>query len=316
MNKNSLLIKKIKKLKKEKNALILAHNYVVPEIQDLADYVGDSLGLSRKSAEAENELIVFCAVQFMAETASVLAKKNQRVLCPDLNAGCSLSETITAKDLKEWKKEYPGAIVVSYVNTSAEVKAESDYCCTSGNALNVVNSIPKEKEILFLPDMFLGSWVQEMTGRKMHIWPGECHVHASLPPEKIQDLMKTNPQADFLIHPECGCSTSCMYLSSVGKLEKEPFILSTAGMVKHAEKSNADTFVVATETGILHPLKKSLPNKEFIPASDNMVCQYMKMVTLEKLYHSLKEEEYEVVVEEPLKSNAKKAIVRMLEIDA
>jgi len=315
MNDKSLLIRKIKKLKKEKNALILAHNYVVPEIQDLADYVGDSLGLSRKSAQAKNELIVFCAVQFMAETASVLAKKNQRVLCPDLNAGCSLSETITAEDLRKWKKEYPGAVVVSYVNTSAEVKAESDYCCTSGNALNVVNSIPKEKEILFLPDMFLGSWVQEMTGRKMHIWPGECHVHASLPPERIQSLMKTNSEADFLIHPECGCSTSCMYLSSVGKLEKEPFILSTAGMVKHAEKSNAETFVVATETGILHPLKKSLPSKEFIPASDNMVCQYMKMVTLEKLYHSLKEEEYEVVVKEPLKSNAKKAIVRMLEID-
>tara|TARA_B100000029_G_scaffold197883_2_gene195962 strand:+ start:1233 stop:2186 length:954 start_codon:yes stop_codon:yes gene_type:complete len=316
MKDKNLLIEKIKRIKKEKNALILAHNYVVPEIQDLADYVGDSLGLSRKSAESDNELIVFCAVQFMAETASVLAKEHQRVLCPDPNAGCSLSETINAEDLREWKKEYPEAVVVSYVNTSAEVKAESDYCCTSGNALNVVNSIPEEKEILFLPDMFLGSWVQEMTGRKnMHIFPGECHVHASLPPERIQELMKVKSDADFLIHPECGCSTSCMYLSSVGKLNKEPFILSTAGMVKHAKKSNAETFVVATETGILHPLKKSLPNKEFIPASNDMVCQYMKMVTLEKLHHSLKHEEYEVDVEEPLKSRAKKAIVRMLEID-
>ena len=314
MNRNEL-INEIQRLKKEKNALILAHNYVEGEIQDLGDYVGDSLGLSRKSAETDNELIVFCGVHFMAETASVLAKGKQRILCPDLNAGCSLSETITGDQLKKWKKEHPGAIVVSYVNTSAEVKAESDYCCTSGNALNVVRSIPKDKDILFLPDMFLGAWVQEVTGRKMHIWPGECHVHASLPPERIQDLMKVHSDADFLIHPECGCSTSCMYLSSVGKLEKKPHILSTAGMVKHAEKSNAETFVVATETGILHPLKKSLPKKEFIPASDSMVCQYMKMVTLEKLYVSLRDEKHEVKVEEPLKSKAKKAIVRMLEID-
>lgn len=304
----------IRRLKESKNALLLAHNYVAPEIQDLADKVGDSLALAREAAARDNPLIVFCAVHFMAETAAIMARPDQKVVCPDPEAGCSLADTITAPALRAWKARHPGALVVAYVNTSAAVKAEADICCTSSNAAAVVRSLPADQEILFLPDMFLGAWVEEVTGRKLQVWPGECHVHASLPPERVRALMARHPDAEFLIHPECGCSTSCMYLGAVGDLPRQPVITSTGGMISHAKGSLADTFVVATETGILHPLRRDLPEKEFIPASAQMVCQYMKMVTLPKLRLALEREGPVVTVPGDIRPRARRAIERMLAV--
>lgn len=304
----------IVRLKKTKRALVLAHNYVAPALQDVADCVGDSLALSREAAARDNPLIVFVAVHFMAETAAILARPDQRVLIPDPDAGCSLADTITAADLRAWKAEHPGAVVVSYVNTSAEVKAESDYCCTSANAARVVAAIPEDREVLFLPDMFLGAWVEEVTGRPLHVWPGECHVHAALPPGRIRDLMDEMPDADVLVHPECGCSTSCMYLAAKGDLPRQPVVTGTAGMLAHVRESLAAKFVVATETGILHPLRKAAPEREFIAASEGMVCQFMKMNTAAKVRRCLEREAYEVTVPEPTRSRARRAIERMLEI--
>ncbi|MFN4219054.1 MAG: quinolinate synthase NadA [Candidatus Bipolaricaulia bacterium] len=307
------IAQEIKRLKTEKNAVILAHNYQIPEVQDIADFIGDSLGLSQAAAKTDADIIVFCGVHFMAETAAIICPE-KRVLLPDLEAGCSLAATINAEQLRAWKAEHPHSVVVSYVNTTAEVKAESDYCCTSTNALKVVQAIPPGKEILFLPDMFLGAYIQKVTGRKMHIWPGECHVHAGIRPRDIDAMRVAHPQAELLVHPECGCSSSCMYYKATGDLKGEVHILSTEGMIRHARHSQANEFIVATEVGILHRLKKETSGKTFYPANERAICEYMKKITLEKVLRSLQEEIYEIRVPEPTASKARRAIERMLAI--
>lgn len=301
-------------LKRKRDAVILAHNYQIPEIQDLADFVGDSLGLSQQAAKTPAQTIVFCGVHFMAETAAILCP-DKRVLLPDMKAGCSLADSITLKQLQDWKAEHPGAVVVSYVNTTAEIKAESDYCCTSGNALKIVQSIPEDKEILFLPDQFLGSWVQKMTGRKnMHIWMGECHVHAAIPPLRIDEKMKEFPKAELLIHPECGCLTP--YLDRVIRQNgsSQLKVASTEGMIQRAVSSPVDEFVVATEIGILHRLKKENPTKTFHPIESEMSCRYMKMITVENLHNALKEDQFHITVPDEVARKARTAIDRMVSI--
>ena len=311
---NDLIREEIQSLKKKRNAVILAHNYQVGEVQEVADFTGDSLGLSQAAARTEADVIVFCGVHFMAETASIICP-DKKVLIPDLEAGCSLASTINADELRNWKKEHPDAVVVSYVNTSAEVKAESDYCCTSTNAVRVVNSIPEDKEVLFLPDMFLGAYVSKVTGRKLHIWPGECHVHAGIKPEQISKIRDLHPEAEMLIHPECGCVTSCMYYAAEGSIEnKNTHILSTEGMIRHVKRSKAMEFIVATEIGIIHRMKKETSDKTFYPANDEAVCRYMKMITLNKVLNSLRDDKYEVKVPKELAFKAKKAIERMLKL--
>ncbi len=305
----------ILRLKKEKDVLILAHNYQIPEVQDLADYVGDSLGLARQAAKTSQKTILFCGVHFMVETAAITCP-DKKVLIPDLAAGCSLSDTITADELRKWKNEHPGAITVGYVNTTAEVKAELDYCCTSSNAVNVVKSIPENKEVLFLPDMFLGSYVAKMTNRKnMFIWAGECHVHAGIRSQDVQEKLNQFAGTEFLVHPECSCTSSLMYDVAAGDYgNRQVQILSTEGMMNHARSSQAKRFVVATETGILYRMRKQNPQKEFIPVSENAVCQYMKMITLDKVYASLREDKYEVRVPKKIAQKAQLAIERMLAI--
>ncbi|MCX8028890.1 MAG: quinolinate synthase NadA [Brevinematales bacterium] len=308
------IVEEILKIKKERNAVILAHNYQIGEIQDIADFVGDSLGLSIKAKETNADIIVFCGVHFMAETAYIL-NPDKKVLLPDLEAGCSLADSITAEELREWKKKHPGAVVVSYINTTAEVKAESDYCCTSSNAVKVVNSIPVDKEILFLPDMFLGSYVARVTGRKIHIWAGECHVHANVRPSDIESIRGKHPNADFLIHPECGCTTSCFYyVESKDISSQNMYFLSTEGMVNFVRNSQKDEFVVATEIGVLHRMKKFKPNAKYYPVSESMICEYMKKITLDKVLNSLKEEKYVITVSEEIRKKALVPIQRMLEI--
>jgi len=305
----------ILRLKKEKDVLVLAHNYQVPEVQDVADYVGDSLGLARQAAKTSQKTVLFCGVHFMAETAAITCP-DKKVLIPDLAAGCSLSDTITANELRKWKNEHPRAITVGYVNTTAEVKAELDYCCTSSNAVNVVKSIPENKEILFLPDMFLGSYVAKITNRKnMFIWAGECHVHAGIRSQDVQEKLNQYTEAEFLVHPECSCTSSLMYDVAVGDYKnRQVQILSTEGMMNHARSSQAKRFVVATETGILYRMRKQNPQKEFFPVSENAVCQYMKMITLDKVYASLREDKYEVRVPKKIAQKAQLAIERMLAI--
>src|SRR2546421_9548251 len=283
----------VRRLADERDAVILAHNYQVPEIQDVAHYVGDSLGLSRQAAAAQESTIVFCGVHFMAETASILSP-DKTVLIPDLDAGCSLADSITADELRAWKAEHPGAVVVMYVNTTAEVKAETDYCCTSSNAVQVVEHIWREHgedtEILFGPDMFLGAYVEKVTGRKMHVWAGECHVHAGIRPRDIAQVRQENPGAEFLIHPECGCSTSVMEYVAAGDVDAEnTHMLSTGGMLQFAKQSDADTFIVATETGMLYPLEAENPGKTFVAANRAAVCPFMKMITLPKLRDALRD---------------------------
>ena len=306
----------IMKLKKEKDVLVLAHNYQLPEVQDIADYVGDSLGLSRQAAKTDYKTILFCGVHFMAETAAITCP-NKKVLIPDLGAGCSLAETINADELRKWKSEHPKAIAVGYVNTSAEVKAELDYCCTSSNAVNVVKSIPEDKEILFLPDMFLGSYVAKMTNRNnMFIWAGECHVHAGIRSQDVKEKLREYANAEFLVHPECSCTSSVMYDIASGDYgSSQVQVLSTEGMMNHAKNSKAKQFVVATETGILYRMQKLNPEKQFIPMSDKAVCKYMKMITLEKVFASLKEEKYQVKVSKNIADKAQIAIERMLAIN-
>ena len=305
----------IKRLARQRNAVILAHNYERAEVQDVADFVGDSLGLSREAAKTEAEIIVFCGVHFMAETAAILSPR-KTVLLPDLAAGCSLASTINAEQLREWKSEHPGAVVVSYVNTSAEVKAESDYCCTSGNAVEVVNSIPAEKEILFLPDMFLGAHVRRQTGREnIQVWMGECHVHAGIDPENIRLQRSLHPQAEFLIHPECGCSTSVLEAISAGDVDAEGVqILSTEGMIKRPALSDADEFIVATEVGILHRLRRENPSKRFFAANERASCAYMKVTTLPKVRAALEHTQHHITVPTEVASRARRAIERMIAI--
>jgi len=310
-----MLKDEVLRLKKEKDVVILAHNYQVPEVQDVADFVGDSLGLSRQAAKVKQKTILFCGVHFMAETAAIVSP-DKRVLIPDLEAGCSLSDSITVDQLKKWKKEHPDAIAVGYVNTTAEIKAELDYCCTSSNAVNVVNAIPKGKEILFLPDMFLGSYISKVTGRKnMQIWAGECHVHAGITPADVEKKLAELKNAEFVIHPECSCTTPMMYDIAAGSYKNHQVqILSTEGMMNHVSKSNSQQFVVATETGILYRMKQQNPEKTFVPASENAECEYMKMITLDKVYRSLYDEKYEVKVPKNIADKASLAIERMLSI--
>ena len=307
--------KAIKKRAAEKGAVILAHNYQLPEVQDVADFVGDSLGLSRQAASTGAGVIVFCGVHFMAETASIL-NPEKTVLLPDLDAGCSLSDGLTAAQLSRWKEAYPDAVVVTYVNTTAEVKALSDYCCTSGNAVQIVLSIPAEKPVLFGPDMFLGAYVSRVTGRKnLHLWAGECHVHAAVRPEDIEKKRSEHPGADFLIHPECGCVTSCMVYLQRGDVDaSDSHILSTEGMIRHVQGSAKREFVVATETGILHRMKKGSPDKTFYPVSDEMTCKYMKMITLEKVLNSLENGVHEIRVPPDIREKALVPIRRMIAV--
>jgi quinolinate synthase len=314
------LKREVRELAEKRNAVILAHNYQVPEIQDVADYVGDSLGLSRQAAAAGADRIVFCGVHFMAETASILCPE-KTVLIPDQEAGCSLADSITAEELRAWKAENPGAVTVMYVNTTAEVKAETDYCCTSSNAVEVVRHIWREHgddtEILFGPDMFLGAYVERVTGRKMKVWVGECHVHAGIRPGDIADVRDEHPDAEFLIHPECGCSTSVMEYVAAGDVDPErTHLLSTGGMLAHARTSDADEFIVATETGMLHGLEQQNPGKTFFPANRAAVCGYMKMITLPKLRDALRDggPAYEVKVDEVVAARARVPIERMVSI--
>ena len=292
----------------------MAQKYQIPEIQDLADFVGDSLGLAQEAAKTEAEIIVFCGVHFMAETASIISP-NKKVLIPDTEAGCSLADGITGEQLREWKKENPGAVVVSYVNTTADVKAETDYWFTSSNAINVVESIPEDKTILFGPDRFLGQYIKAKTGRELKLWNGACHVHEKIGDNLFEDAEKNHPNAEFLIHPECGCSSSCMLKSEVYHDCSGIHIFSTEGMINHIQKSDSDEFVIATEVGILHRMKKAAPDKKFYPASENSICEYMKMINLDNLLSCLQNEEFEVKVDEELALKARKPISRMISIN-
>jgi quinolinate synthase len=305
-------------LAEERSAVILAHNYQVPEIQDVAHFVGDSLGLSRQAAATDSEVIAFCGVHFMAETASILSP-DKTVLLPDLNAGCSLADSITADQLRAWKAEHPGALVVMYVNTSAEVKAETDYCCTSSNAVQVVEHIWREHgedtEILFGPDMWLGAYVERETGRRMQVWDGECHVHAGIRPGDIADVRAEHPGAEFMIHPECGCTTQVMEYVAAGDVDPDhTHMLSTGGMLKFASGSEAEEFIVATETGMLYPLEEANPGKRFVPANEAAVCRYMKMITLPKLRDALRELGPVVKVDPEIAERARVPIERMVAI--
>lgn len=305
---------RVKHLARDQDAVILAHNYQLAAIQDVADFVGDSLELSRIAAQTEHSTIVFCGVHFMAETAKILAPQ-KRVLIPDRNAGCSLAASITADELRAWKAEHPDAVVVMYVNTSAEVKAEADYCCTSANAVDVVKSIPADKRILFGPDMFLGAHVERMTGRKLEIWMGECHVHAGIEPSHIQDTMAAHPEAELHIHPECGCSSQCVYLLSTGDLPADrTFLLGTGGMVRRMRQSPAKEFIVATETGMLHRLHRENPDARLFAANESAVCGYMKMITPAKLVRCLETGNDEIVVPKDVADKARLSIDRMIAI--
>jgi quinolinate synthase len=308
----------VRALAAERNAVMLAHNYQVPEVQDVADFVGDSLGLSRQAAATASDVIVFCGVHFMAETAAVLCP-DKKVLIPDPEAGCSLSESITADQLRAWKAKHPGAVVVMYVNTSAEVKAETDYCCTSSNAVKVVEHVFREHgdetEVLFGPDMWLGAYVARETGRELQVWDGECHVHAGIRPEHINELRAREPDADFLIHPECGCTTQVMEYVAAGDVAAEnTYFLSTEGMMRHARESDREKMIVATETGILHRMELESPDREFIPANRSAVCKYMKMITLPKLRDSLRDLKHEVHVAPEIAERARVPIERMVSI--
>ncbi len=309
------LAEEIRALAKERNAVILAHNYERPEIQDVADFVGDSLGLSREAAKTEAEVIVFCGVHFMAETAAILSPQ-KTVLLPDLAAGCSLASTINAEQLRAWKAQHPGAVVVAYVNTTAEVKAESDYCCTSGNAVEIVNAIPADKEILFLPDMFLGAHVRRESRRdNIHVWLGECHVHAGIDPEHISTMRAQHPGAEFLIHPECGCATPVVEAISAGAIDADNVhILSTEGMIQRPSQTEQDTFIVATEIGILHRLRRANPGKHFIAANDRAQCAYMKVTTLPKVRDALRHMQHRITVPNDIAARARIAIERMVSI--
>jgi quinolinate synthase len=310
----------VRRLARERDAVILAHNYQVPEVQDVADFVGDSLGLSRQVADADATTIAFCGVHFMAETASILSP-DKTVLIPDLDAGCSLADSITPEQLRDWQAGHPGAVTVMYVNTTAEVKALTDYCVTSSNAVAVVEHILREHgpdtEILFGPDMFLGAFVEKTIGRALHVWDGECHVHAGIRPRDIERTRAEHPGADFLIHPECGCSTSVMEYVAAGDIDPEGVrMLSTGGMMSYAREraGHGGTAIMATETGMLHPLRMAAPDVDFIAANERASCRYMKMITLPKLRDALRDGIFEVKVPEAIAERARVPIERMVAI--
>jgi len=305
----------VRQLARDRDAVILAHNYQLPEIQDIADHVGDSLALSRIAAQVKESTIIFCGVHFMAETAKILSY-DKTVIIPDARAGCSLADTINAEQLRTWKAEHPGAVVVSYVNTTAAVKAETDICCTSSNAVEVVQSIDPNTEILFCPDQFLGAHAQRVTGRtNMHIWMGECHVHAGINGQDLKAMVAAEPEAELFIHPECGCATSAMYLASSGAVPAERTkILSTAGMITAAKETQAKKVLVATETGMLHQLRKANPLVIFEPVNRAAVCKYMKMNTPEKLLEALRTGKDEVTVPQDIADRARLSVERMIAI--
>ncbi|MER7863086.1 quinolinate synthase NadA [Amycolatopsis japonica] len=305
----------VRSLARKRDAVLLAHNYQVPEIQDIADFTGDSLALSRIAASSDASTIVFCGVHFMAETAKILAPE-KTVLIPDARAGCSLADSITGDQLRAWKAEHPGAVVVSYVNTTAEVKAETDICCTSSNAVDVVASIPADQEVLFLPDQFLGAHVKRVTGREnMHIWAGECHVHAGINGAELAERASENPDADLFIHPECGCATSALYLAGEGAVAPERVkILSTGDMVHAARDTKAKSVLVATEIGMIHQLRKAAPEIDFRAVNDRASCRYMKMITPAALLWSLREGADEVHVDAETAARARASVQRMIEI--
>jgi quinolinate synthase len=309
------LAAEVRALKAERRAAILAHNYQLPEIQDVADVVADSLKLARQATELDASVLVICGVHFMAETAAI-SNPEKRILIPDRAAGCSLAATIQPEDVLAWRAEHPGGRVVAYVNCSAAVKAEADYCCTSGNAVAVVNALPPDVPVLFVPDFFLGNHVRRVTGRDLDVWMGECHVHAALTPDVLAAKREEHPDAEVLVHPECGCVTSAMYYAeadgdvAAGRTR----IVSTEQMMRRARDSSAREFVVATETGVLHRLRRENPGKAFYAAAESAECRYMKLITLEKLRDSLRDLKYEVTVPPETAARARRAIDRMLAI--
>jgi len=303
----------IRRLARARNAVVLAHNYQRPEIQNVADYVGDSLGLSRQAAGTQANVIIFCGVHFMAETAAILSPQ-KRVLLPDLRAGCSLAATISADDVRTWKAQFPGYIAVGYVNTTAEVKAELDYCCTSGNVLDVIDAIPENKGILFLPDFFLGSHVRRMRpDRRIEVWMGECHVHKGIRPDVLNQARAEYPEAEVLVHPECGCAGQLIYSMGRGDISPDGLhITSTEGMIRKVTERPATQFIVATETGIMHRMKQVAPNKQFIPADPEAVCAFMKTITLPEVRNSLALDRYHITVPPEIAARARRAIDRMV----
>jgi quinolinate synthase len=309
----------VRELARRHDAVLLAHNYQLPAIQDVADHTGDSLALSRIAAASGASTIVFCGVHFMAETAKILGP-DKTVLIPDARAGCSLADSITVEQLKEWKREHPGAVVVSYVNTTAAVKAETDICCTSSNAVEVVESVPADREILFLPDQFLGAHVRRVTGRdNMHVWAGECHVHAGISGPALAAQVDAHPDAELYVHPECGCATSALYLAGAGAVPAERVrILSTGGMLDAARArstgSSVGTVLVATEVGMLHQLRRAAPEVDFRAVNERASCRYMKMITPEALLRALRTGTDEVHVDPALAARGRAAVQRMIEI--
>jgi quinolinate synthase len=300
-----------------RSAVILAHNYTTPAIQAAADHVGDSLALSRLAAASDADVIVFAGVAFMAETAKILAP-DRTVLLPDPNAGCSLAESITADQLRAWKAEHPGAAVVAYVNTSAEVKAEADVCCTSANAVEVVSALPEDREVLFLPDQFLGAHVRRETGRSnLHVWMGECHVHAGISGQQLRDRVDAAPDAELLVHPECGCATSALWMAGTGSLPRDrTHILSTGGMLEHARRTTAEQVLVATEVGMLHQLRQANAGTRFEPVNPRASCRYMKMTTPSSLLRAVRDGVHEVFVHPDIADRARRAVEAMLDFGA
>ena len=306
---------RIRRLAAERDAVILAHNYQVPEIQEVADHVGDSLALARLAADATASTIVFAGVYFMAETAKILSPE-RTVLIPDARAGCSLADSVTADEVRAWKAEHPGAAVVAYVNTSAEVKAEADVCCTSANAASIVESIPAERDVLFLPDQFLGAHVRRVTGRtNLHVWLGECHVHAGISPEQLRRKAAENPDAELFVHPECGCGTSALWQAGTGDLPGAR-VLSTGGMLDAARSTRAGAVLVATETGMLHQLRKAKPEVRWEPVNPDAVCRYMKMTTPDALLRCLRDGVTEVHVDPEVAARARRAVQAMIAVGA
>jgi quinolinate synthase len=306
---------RVRRLADERGAVILAHNYQRPEIQEVADHVGDSLALARLAASSSASVIVLCGVYFMAETAKILSPA-RTVLIPDAGAGCSLADSITADQLREWKASHPGAAVVAYVNTSAAVKAEADVCCTSANAAEVVSAIPADREVLFLPDQFLGAHVRRVTGRSnLHVWAGECHVHAGISPQALRDMAAARPEAELYVHPECGCGTSALWQTGTGDLPaSRTHVLSTGGMLSAARTTQASAVLVATETGMLHQLRKARPEVSWEPVNPHATCHYMKMITAEALERCLRTGQTEVHVDPSVAARARRAVEAMISV--